>query len=98
MARILVIIEKGENSYGAYSPDVPGCVAVGDTREEVEQLMKEALQEHLQMMREENLPLPQSQTECCPPACVARRSASSRCIKACNSGSRPTIPAPVLAT
>ena len=63
MARILVIIEKGENSYGAYSPDVPGCVAVGDTREEVEQLMKEALQEHLQMMREENLPLPQSQTE-----------------------------------
>jgi hypothetical protein len=46
MARILVIIEKGENSYGAYSPDVPGCVAVGDTREEVEQqgsLSKEAL-------------------------------------------------------
>jgi predicted RNase H-like HicB family nuclease len=63
MARILVIIEKGEHSYGAYSPDVPGCVAVGDTREEVEQLMKEALQEHLQMMREDNLPLPQSQTE-----------------------------------
>ena len=63
MARILVIIEKGENSYGAYSPDVPGCVAVGDTREEVEHLMKEALQEHLQMMREEHLPLPQSQNE-----------------------------------
>ena len=63
MAKILVIIEKGEKSYGAYSPDVPGCVAVGDTREEVEQLMKEALQEHLQMMREENLPLPQPQTE-----------------------------------
>jgi predicted RNase H-like HicB family nuclease len=63
MARILVIIEKGKNSYGAYSPDVPGCVAVADTREEVEQLMKEALQEHLQMMREEHLPLPQSQTE-----------------------------------
>ena len=63
MARILVIIEKGEHSYGAYSPNVPGCVAVGDTREEVEQLMKEALQEHLQMMREENLPLPESRTE-----------------------------------
>ena len=63
MARILVIIEKGENSYGTYSPDVPGCVAVGDTREEVERLMKEALREHLQMMREENLPLPQSQSE-----------------------------------
>ena len=63
MARILVIIETGENSYGAYSPDVPGCVAVADIREEVEHLMKEALQEHLQMMREEHLPLPQSQTE-----------------------------------
>ena len=63
MARILVIIEKGEHSYGAYSPDVPGCVAVGDTREEVEHLMKEALQEHLQMMRAEHLPLPESQNE-----------------------------------
>ncbi len=57
MARILVIIEKGETSYGAYSPDVPGCVAVGDTREEVEQLMREALQEHFELMREEHLPL-----------------------------------------
>lgn len=47
MARILVIIEKGETSYGAYSPDVPGCVAVGDTREEVEERMREALQFHL---------------------------------------------------
>ena len=63
MARILVIIEKGEHSYGAYAPDAPGCVAVGETREEAEQLMREALQEHLQMMREEHPPLPQSQTE-----------------------------------
>ena len=61
MARILVVIEKGETSYGAYAPDVPGCVAVGETREEVEQLMKEALQAHLQLLREEHLP--QSQTE-----------------------------------
>ena len=63
MASILVLIEKGEHSCGAYAPDVPGCIAVGDTREEVEQLMKEALREHLQIMREENLPLPESQTE-----------------------------------
>ena len=62
MARILVIIEKGENSYGAYSPDVPGCVVVGDIREEVEVFMREALQFHLQMMREENLPLSESQS------------------------------------
>lgn len=61
MAKILVIIEKGESSYGAYSPDVPGCVAVGDTREEVEELMREALRFHLQMLQEENLPLPEPQ-------------------------------------
>jgi predicted RNase H-like HicB family nuclease len=63
VAHILVIIEKGPTSYGAYSPDVPGCVAVGDTREEVEQLMREALQSHLQLMQEERLPLPESHTE-----------------------------------
>ncbi len=62
MARILVIIEKGDSSYGAYSPDVPGCVAVGDTREEVEMLMREALQAHLQLMQESNTPLPEPQT------------------------------------
>jgi len=61
MARILVIIEKGEHSYGAYAPDVPGCVAVGETREEVEQLMREALQLHLEIMQEEHLPLPELQ-------------------------------------
>jgi predicted RNase H-like HicB family nuclease len=52
MPRILVIFEKGESSYGAYSPDVPGCVAVGGTREEVEVLMREALEAHLQLMQE----------------------------------------------
>ena len=63
MVRILVIIEKSENSYGAYSPDVPGCVAVGDTREEVERLTREALQEHLELMGEEHLSLPESHAE-----------------------------------
>ncbi len=62
MAKILVIIEKGENSYGAYSPDVPGCVAVGDTQEEVEQRMRDALVAHLELMREEHVPLPEPQT------------------------------------
>lgn len=62
MAKILVIVEKGETSYGAYSPDVPGCVAVGDTREEALQLFREALQGHLELMREEHLPLPEPQT------------------------------------
>ena len=43
MCRFLVIIEKGTTSYGAYCPDLPGCVAVGRTREEVEKNMHEAI-------------------------------------------------------
>jgi predicted RNase H-like HicB family nuclease len=59
MASFLVVIEKGQHSYGAYSPDLPGCVAVGDTVEEVEQRMREAILLHLEGMREDHLPLPQ---------------------------------------
>jgi len=62
MAKILVIVEKGETSYGVSSPDVPGCVAVGETREEALQLFREALQEHLELMRDEHLPLSEPQT------------------------------------
>lgn len=54
-----VVIEKGETSYGAYVPDLPGCVAVGETEEEVEALIKEAVELHLEMMREEGLPVPE---------------------------------------
>ncbi|MBE9191618.1 type II toxin-antitoxin system HicB family antitoxin [Gloeocapsopsis crepidinum LEGE 06123] len=54
-----VVIEKGETSYGAYVPDLPGCVAVAETREEVEFLIKEAIQFHLEMLQEENsIPAP----------------------------------------
>jgi predicted RNase H-like HicB family nuclease len=56
--RFLVLIEKGDSSYGAYSPDVPGCIAVGDTEEETLQLMKEALQGHLEVMAQDGDPLP----------------------------------------
>lgn len=52
-----VIIEKGETSYGAYVPDLPGCVAVAETKEEVEALIKEAIQFHLEMLQEEGLPI-----------------------------------------
>ena len=41
--RYVVIIERGENSYGAYVPDLPGCVAVGETKEEALHLIKEAI-------------------------------------------------------
>lgn len=54
-----VIFEKGENSVGAYVPDLPGCVAVGETREEVKQLIQEAIEFHLEGMRAEGLTIPE---------------------------------------
>ena len=57
--RYAVIIEKGENSYGAYVPDLPGCVAVGDTVEEVKTLIKEAIEFHLEGMLEDGDKIPQ---------------------------------------
>ena len=54
-----VVIEKGETSYGAYVPDLPGCVAAGETLEEVEQLIREAIQFHIEGLREEGLPVPE---------------------------------------
>ena len=54
----MVVIEQGGEGYGAYVPDLPGCVAVGDTREEVLALIKEAIAMHLELMREEGLPIP----------------------------------------
>lgn len=54
-----VVIEKGETSYGAYVPDLPGCVAVGETLEEVKTLINEAIQIHLEGMREDELLIPE---------------------------------------
>jgi predicted RNase H-like HicB family nuclease len=54
----MVVIEQGEDSYGAYVPDLPGCVAVGDTREEVLELIQEAIVLHLEMLRNDGLPTP----------------------------------------
>lgn len=59
MKRYAVIIERGETSYGAYVPDLPGCVAVGDTLEEVRQLISEAIEGHLEVMREYGDPIPE---------------------------------------
>ena len=53
-----VIYEKGPTSWGAYVPDLPGVITVGDTREEVEALIFEAIEFHLEGMREEGLPIP----------------------------------------
>jgi predicted RNase H-like HicB family nuclease len=56
--RYAVIIEEGRNSFGAYVPDLPGCVAVGESRAEVVQLIQEAIEFHLEGMREDGLPIP----------------------------------------
>ena len=58
--RYAVIIERGENSYGAYVPDLPGCIAVGDTLEEVRMLIQEAIEFHLQGLQEDGESIPQS--------------------------------------
>ena len=56
--RYLVVIERGESSWGAHIPDLPGCVAVGETREEVMELIKEAIDFHLEGLREHGEPIP----------------------------------------
>ena len=55
----LVIIEKGPASFGAYVPDLSGCVAVGETRSEVTKLIHEAIEFHLEGMQEDGLPVPE---------------------------------------
>lgn len=59
-----VVIERTDNGYSAYVPDLPGCVAAGDTRAETEQLIRQAVGYHLEMLREhgELVPEPQATT------------------------------------
>lgn len=60
MYRFLIVIEKSSDNFSAYSPDLPGCVATGATREEVEQNMHEAVAMHVQGMREDHQSIPQT--------------------------------------
>ena len=60
MYRFLVVIEKADGNYSAYSPDLLGCIATGVTREEVERNMHEAIELHVQGLLEDNLPVPES--------------------------------------
>ena len=62
--RYAVVIEKASGNYSAYIPDLPGCVSVGDTIEEVKQNIQEAIEFHLEGMQEDGLPIPQPTTEC----------------------------------
>jgi predicted RNase H-like HicB family nuclease len=56
--RYAIVIEKSENGFGAYVPDLPGCVALGETVSETEKLIKEAIEFHLDGMREDGAPIP----------------------------------------
>ena len=54
----MVIIEEGDKSWGAYVPDLPGCVAVGETEAEVKQLIQEAIEFHLEDLTEAGAEIP----------------------------------------
>lgn len=66
----LVVIEKADGNFGAYIPDLPGCVSTGDTVEEVRKLMQEAIHMHIESFREHREPVP-------PPSSSAEYLASS---------------------
>jgi predicted RNase H-like HicB family nuclease len=57
--KILVVLEKAENNYSAYAPDIPGCAATGKTADETIETMKQALKEHLEWMAREGDELPE---------------------------------------
>ena len=59
MLKYLIVIEKTENNYSAYSPDLPGCVATGRSLTEVRQAMQEAITLHIQGLQEDCLPVPE---------------------------------------
>ncbi|MEY2335475.1 type II toxin-antitoxin system HicB family antitoxin [Acidithiobacillus ferrianus] len=57
--RYAIVVEKAENNYSAYVPDLPGCVATGSTVEETEREMREAIEFHIEGLVEDGLPVPQ---------------------------------------
>ena len=61
--RYMVVIERGEKSWGAHVPDLPGCIAVGESREEVLQLARKAIDFHIESLRLDGLPVPKPSSE-----------------------------------
>ena len=59
MKKYLVIYEKAKENYSAYSPDIPGCIATGKTRKETEKNIKEAINLHIDGLKEDGQPLPE---------------------------------------
>ena len=64
MMRYAVVIEKAADNYSAYVPDLPGCIATGETIAEVERELREAIRFHIEGLEEDGLPIP-------PPSAVA---------------------------
>jgi len=62
MYRFLVVVEKANGNYSAHSPDLPGCIATGKTREQVTRNMLIAIQQHVRGLLEDNLPVPKSRS------------------------------------
>jgi predicted RNase H-like HicB family nuclease len=60
----LVVVEKGPSSYGAYVPDLPGCVAAAETRREVRKLIGEGIQRHIRALRKAGVPKPGPMSKC----------------------------------
>ena len=63
MKKYAVVIERGDTSYGAYVPDLPGCIAVGQTRAEVERLIAEAITLHIESLLQHGDPVPEPSSE-----------------------------------
>jgi len=61
--RYMVVVERGETSWGAHVPDLPGCIAVGETRDEALRLIREAIEFHIEGLRQEGLPVPAPSSE-----------------------------------
>lgn len=59
MQKYLVVFEKANHNYSAYSPDLPGCIATGVTHREVEKNIKDAIRFHLEGLKEDGLSLPE---------------------------------------
>jgi predicted RNase H-like HicB family nuclease len=59
MQRFLVVVERAGGNYSAYVPDLPGCVATGETLEETRRNMHEAIEPHIQGLRQDRLPVPE---------------------------------------
>jgi predicted RNase H-like HicB family nuclease len=61
--RYMVVVERGDTSWAAHVPDLPGCVAVGETREEAVRLIREAIEFHIEGLKQDGAPVPAPSSE-----------------------------------